>query len=409
MKLLAISEHYFPRVGGTVNYVHETLSALVRQGVQVELLVPGPEPACWLPEGMVPPPYEVVWVDADYPSQGDPDRETRYCFCRRVNDMAQARACGTDAPDLLHVVFGLFVMEILDTGQLRDKGLRSIATVHNVPPHECRMVAPDANILAKLREEVRLHLVKRKNHSRIKAHCYDAMVVPSEQVHGLLAPLLPRQRINVIGHGPTADLIGRMSPPACRRRERGKPVRLLTAGGYAPHKRQHLIPQIAALLRERGLDFEWDVVGPSGRIEGYHDGVTRAVLDARLEDRVRIHSAASADELAALYDAANLYIQTSIEEGFCITALDAAATGLPVIASPAGALEQIAEASGGLLVDSAPKPLSEAIIEFVQDDRWCDAHELGRNVRAQFSWDTAAAALRTRYDTLAQKGMITHA
>lgn len=405
MKLLAISEHYFPRVGGTVNYVHETLSALVRQGVQVSLLVPGPETAGWLPEGMAPPLYEVVWVDADYPSQGDPDRETRYRFCRRVNDMAQDRACDNDAPDLLHVVFGLFVMELLDTGQLRDKGLRSIATVHNVPPHECRIVAPDVSIFAKLREEARLHLVKRKNHARINAHCYDAIVVPSEQVHGLLAPLLPRQTIDVIGHGPTADLIGRMSPPACRRRECGKPVRLLTAGGYAPHKRQHLIPRIAALLRERGLDFEWDVVGPSGRIEGYHDGVARAVLDARLEERVRIHSAASADELAALYDAANLYIQPSIEEGFCITALDAAAAGLPVIASPAGALAQITEASGGVLVDSEPEPLADAILEFVQGDRWGDARAMGRNVRTHFSWDTAATALCARYDMLSQKGM----
>lgn len=404
LRVVAVSEHYFPRVGGTVNYVHETLSALIRQGVQVELWVPGPAPANWLPEGMEPPPYEVVWIDAGYPPMGDPDRDTRYRFCRMVDDMAQTRAEGADAPDLVHAVFGLFVMEVLDTQKLRDKGVRSIATVHNLPPNECRLVSPDAGLLARLKEEVRLQLVKRKNHARVKMHSYDAIVVPSDQVRGLLAPLLPQQIIDVIGHGPTADLMARMSPPSARGQVQGRPVRLLTAGGYAPHKRQHLIPQIAAILRDRGLDFEWDVVGPSGRIAGYFDGVSQAVAQRGLEDKVRIRSAAPADDLAKLYDAADIYVQPSIEEGFCITALDAAAAGLPVIASPAGALAQIAEVSGGRLVDSAPKPLSEAILQFVQNDGWGDAEARMQDVRARFSWDAAAEALRNRYDEMVNKG-----
>jgi len=93
-------------------------------------------------------------------------------------------------------------------------------------------------------------------------------------------------------------------------------------------------------------------------------------------------------------------VQPSVEEGFCITALDAAAAGLPVIASPAGALARIAEVSGGTLVDSATGPLARAIADFVLEDRWADATAQAQAVRSTFSWDAAARALMERYALL---------
>ena len=397
MKLLAISEHYYPRMGGTVSYLHETLSALVRQGVDVELWVPGPAHPDWVPAGMPSPLYEVIWIDAGYPALGDPTREQRYAFCAAVNDRAQERAVSANAPDILHVVFGVFVMEVLDTEALRKAGLPSVATVHNVPPQECRLIAPDAPLTKRLKEEARLKLVGWKNRTRLRAHRWDEVVVPSDQVRDLLAQSLPDQTITVIGHGPTSELIQHMTPPRTRRPEPGAPVRLLTAGGYAPHKRQHLIPEAAARLHETGVAFEWDVVGPAGRVAGYRDGVVQAVETAGLSDRMRIRAGVPVGELAALYDAAHLYVQPFIEEGFCITALDAAAAGLPVIASPAGALARIAEASSGALVDSEPNSLARSVADFVAQNRWGDAAAQVQSVRAQFSWDAAADALRARY------------
>ncbi|HCQ66714.1 MAG TPA: hypothetical protein DIU07_16895 [Rhodobacteraceae bacterium] len=398
MKLLAISEHYFPRVGGTVNYVHETLCALSDLGIEAELMVPGPRPKDWRPKGMSPPPYRVHWVDAGYPATGDPSREQRYDFCRKVDALALERTQGPDRPDLLHVVFGLFVMEQLDTARLQAAGLPCVATVHNVPPMECRLVPDTAPLPARVRETLRLKAVAMKNATRLKKHTYDLYVVPSEQVRSLLEPLIA-QPVAVIGHGRTNDLHALMDPPASRR-PHNNPVRLLTVGGYAPHKRQHLIPEVATRMRSAGLVFEWDVVGPAGRISGYHDSVASAVTHAGLSAVVRMRTAVPFAELAELYDAAHLYVQPSIEEGFCITALDAAAAGLPVIASPAGALGEIAEASGGALVASAAAPLADAIEGFVRADRWGDPAATAPAVRARFSWQAAAQTLRPRYQTL---------
>ena len=153
-------------------------------------------------------------------------------------------------------------------------------------------------------------------------------------------------------------------------------------------------------MRSSGLQFEWDIVGPAGRIAGYHHDIVAQVARVGLTRVVRAHTALTFAELATLYDAAHLYVQPSVEEGFCITALDAAAAGLPVIASPAGALARISEMSRGTLVDSAPAPLAQAITGFVLEDRWADADAQAQAVRDTFSWDAAARKLIERYASL---------
>lgn len=396
MKLLAISEHYYPRVGGTVNYVHETLSALVRQGVEAELWVPGPAPQNWRPEGMAEPSYDVKWIDAGYPARGDPTRAQRYDFCQQVTRLALSRAVGPERPDMLHVLFGLFVMEVLDTAALRAAGVPSAATVHNVPPMECRQIAHDAPLTARMKEALRLRAVSLKNASRLRRHGYDLYVVPSDQVKALLTPIVGHPVV-VVGHGTTSDLLARMTPPQTRAST--GTLRLLTAGGYVPHKRQHIIPETAAALQRAGLDIRWDVVGPPGRVPGYFDGIAREVEARRLEGRVILHGSVPVDRLAGLYDAAHLYVQPSIEEGFCLTALDAAAAGLPVIGCRAGALPEIIAASGGELVESSPGPLAKAVAGFVAKNYWRDPAERAALVKARFSWTGAAAALLNHYQS----------
>lgn len=397
MKLLAISEHYFPRVGGTVNYVHETLCALSALGVEAELLVPGPAPNGWLPQGMAEPPYTVTWIDAGYPAKGDPGREQRYDFCRKINDLALERAEQADGPDVLHTLFGLFTMEVLDTARLRAAGVPCLSTVHNVPPMECRQTAHNAPLPARLKEELRLKAVGLKNRTRLRSHRYDLHVVPSEQVKGFLEPVV-RDPVTAIGHGLTSDLQALMTPPATRRPN--GPVRLLTVGGYAPHKRQHILPDTATRLREAGVDFVWEIAGPAGRVRSYFDNIRAEIATRGLQDRVIAQDSVPFRDLGALYDRANIYVQPSIEEGFCLTALDAAAVGLPVIGCRAGALPEIVAASGGDLVPSAPEPLAVAIAGFVKSDRWQDPAAQAQHVKSLFSWTRAAAELKSHYDRL---------
>jgi glycosyltransferase involved in cell wall biosynthesis len=213
-----------------------------------------------------------------------------------------------------------------------------------------------------------------------------------------LAPLLPDRPIEVIGHGVSGNLPALSLVPSTRRPAPGEAVSLLTAGGWAPHKRQHLVPQVGRLLADSGLAFTWTVAGPAGRVPGYREAVEADVQAASLSRSIRTLGAVSDNELARLYDRAHLYVQPSTEEGFCLTALDAAAAGLPVIGSPAGALPEICASSGGILVPSEPEAISRAILRFVHGDLW-PPDPLGRaaQVRSDYSWAAAADRLADLY------------
>ena len=393
MKLLALSEHYFPRLGGTTNYVHETLNALARLGVEAELLVPGPLPPSAVPQSAL---YRVTPVDAAYPPKGDPTAAQRLTFCARANGLVEAKLTGDSAnrPDLVQVLFGLFIMEALDVSACRAAGVPALATVHNVPPLECGRLMPDAGMVARMKERLRLLAVSLRNAKRLKQRRWDLLIAPSEPVAALLRTELPGTRIDVIGHGPTTELQALLAPHVVRRPVDGAPLRLLTVGGFVPHKRQHLVPEIAARLRAREHEIEWHLAGPPGRIAGYFDLIRAEVRRRSLDNIVILHPEPPFLDLARLYDVANLYVQPSTEEGFCLTALDAAAAGLPVIASPAGALSEIAAASGGRCVKSEPAALAEAIHEFADNDCWSyDTTARAQEVRTQFAWSAAATRL----------------
>jgi glycosyltransferase involved in cell wall biosynthesis len=176
----------------------------------------------------------------------------------------------------------------------------------------------------------------------------------------------------------------------------------LTLGGWVPHKRQHLIPEVAARLKESGVSFHWQVAGPAGRISGYKAAVDAELVARGLTKHVTAHEAVPIDQLAKLYDTAHLYVQPSTEEGFCITALDAAAAGIPVIASPAGALPKIAEASGGRLVASEAMAIAAAVLEFHAAAAWPDdSREVAQKVIEEFSWTEAARQLVECYNDVA--------
>lgn len=397
MRLLGISEHFAPRVGGTVSYVEQTCAALVARGIEIKLLVPGPPPRAWSPTDY---PYEIIWIDAGYPEHGDPSRASRYKFGREAARYAE-QAGERGQVDIVHVLFGLFVMEELNTRRLSQKGVPSVATVHNIPPMECARSFEHDSWYLQLKDGIRLKAVSIKNAKRLRRHDYSAYIVPSRPVCEALRSIRPEAVIETIGHGASNELLAVMSPPPQRRPKAGEDIHLLTVGGWVPHKRQHLIPDVAAILKAEGIRFHWTIAGPAGRLSGYKAFVDAAVSKHSVGDAVTTHEALKLDELAKLYDRASIYVQPSTEEGFCITALDAAAAGLPVIGSPAGALPEICAASQGQLVESEPSALAGAIAAFLDSDGWPEeASAVAAAVCSRFSWQQAAEDLSVCYSRL---------
>jgi glycosyltransferase involved in cell wall biosynthesis len=102
--------------------------------------------------------------------------------------------------------------------------------------------------------------------------------------------------------------------------------------------------------------------------------VGRRAPRERLGERVRIQHLpyiASPRDLAALYRAADLYVHSSPEEGFCGTAAEALACGTPVVAAAGGGTAEVVEhgRTGVVTPPGRPDELAAGIGSLILDDR----------------------------------------
>jgi glycosyltransferase involved in cell wall biosynthesis len=127
------------------------------------------------------------------------------------------------------------------------------------------------------------------------------------------------------------------------------------------------------------------------------DGPQRADIEARALSNVRLLGAVAEERLADLYRSADAFVlPTRTGEGFGLVLLEAAASGLPVIATRAGAQDEVVnDGSTGILVaPESPHELSKAIGVLVADPAGAAAMGVeGRKLALTQSWDATVTKL----------------
>ena len=96
------------------------------------------------------------------------------------------------------------------------------------------------------------------------------------------------------------------------------------------------------------------------------DAIRRAAIDSGVTDRVLLRGRVPDDELAAWYQHADVFVSLSTHESFGLTVLEAAAAGLPVVASdiPAHRESRTFVPDGRITLtalDSGPQAIATAI------------------------------------------------
>src|SRR5699024_1497082 len=153
------------------------------------------------------------------------------------------------------------------------------------------------------------------------------------------------------------------------RAEQGGPGYLLMAARLEPLKGADLAIETFARI-DPALVGELIVCG--GASSGFEDYVTELhhrVAARGLEERVRFVGARDRDELARLMAGARLFLNPSHSETYGLTALEAAACGVPVVASAAGGLvEAVRHGETGLVLDSRdPQDWADAVTGLLRD------------------------------------------
>jgi glycosyltransferase involved in cell wall biosynthesis len=267
------------------------------------------------------------------------------------------------------------------------RSVRQVATLHDLSPLQQPGWHPARRVL-------RYRLLARRALARADAVVVDAARTRDELV---AAGLVERSRLAVVPLGVAARFRPALSRPVPRA---GLPSPyVLSVGVLEPRKNLAALFEALLLLHQRGTPVGLVIAGrPGWRWQ-----------DPRREPRFASLLPWSAilrdvpdDELPALYQGAAAVACPSLSEGFGLPVLEAAACGVPVVAStrvPA------ADLLPGLVLRAAPdspRGLADALYLAVHDaDLRRRAAERAPQVARDFSWDRTALATLDVYRRVA--------
>lgn len=161
------------------------------------------------------------------------------------------------------------------------------------------------------------------------------------------------------------------------------PFTFMTVASLLPVKGLDLLLEASALVRKARPDLAFRVV-----IVG--DGPNRQMLLAKiglleLKGYVVLRGDISHGELPAVYASASCFVMTSWHEAQCMALLEAAASGLPWIATPVGAASDLChrrQPSGIILADRKPSTLAAAMCAMMERPQE-ELVSMGRAAREQ--------------------------
>jgi glycosyltransferase involved in cell wall biosynthesis len=167
------------------------------------------------------------------------------------------------------------------------------------------------------------------------------------------------------------------------------PNDVLYLGTLEPRKNiPALITAFSRATKHLPADVRLIVAGARGWM---YDSIFKLAEDLGLVERVRFVGYIPAEDHAALYSAAAVFVYPSLYEGFGLPPLEAMACGTPVIASNASSLPEVV-GDAGLLVDPRDTDaLGDAMIRLLGDSGLrAELRERGLERAAQFSWESSA-------------------
>lgn len=170
---------------------------------------------------------------------------------------------------------------------------------------------------------------------------------------------------------------------------------ILYVGGISPHKNlPTLLDAYASLIRGQGVqgvrlvlvgDYQKDVFYSA------YQSLRAQVEREGLSEQVIFTGFVSDSDLVHLYNAAEMLVLPSFDEGFGLPALEAMACGTPVVASRAGALPEVVGQGGLFFNPYAPEELQERLQRLLADRQLrADLGRKGLQRAREFSWEHSA-------------------
>ncbi|MCU0840994.1 MAG: glycosyltransferase [Thiobacillaceae bacterium] len=375
MRVLMLSDVYFPRVNGVSTSIETFRNRLPDQGVEVRLVAPtyGTEPA---EAGIIRVPGRAVPGDRE-------DRLVRYRAMRRA-----AREAAADC-DLIHVQTP-FAAHYAGLAAGRERAIPVIATYHTLFEDYLQHYVP-------LLPAGWLRGIARRL-SRSQCEALDAVIAPSGAMRDRLRRYGVTRPIHVL---PTGIPLGRYTA--------GDGERFRTGLGIAPNRPVALY--VGRVAHEKNLSFLLEAVDQARRqvpdllllVTG--EGPAMADLQDRvrrqgLSDHVRfLGYLERRGALPDCYAAADAFVFASRTETQGLVLLEAMASGLPVVAlSAMGTADILGQGRGCLVPADRVEAFAQAVAIVLGNPAL--RRKLGQEAReyaAEWSDDALARRLADLY------------
>ncbi|MBO1337467.1 D-inositol-3-phosphate glycosyltransferase [Streptomyces sp. VRA16 Mangrove soil] len=179
----------------------------------------------------------------------------------------------------------------------------------------------------------------------------------------------------------------------------------LFAGRIQPLKAPDILLKAVAVLLDERPELRTRMVvpvvgGPSGSGLAKPAALQKLAAQLGISDVVRFHPPVGQDQLADWFRAASLLVMPSYSESFGLVAIEAQATGTPVLAASVGGLPvAVRDETTGFLVDGhEPAAYARVLREFADHPHLVDNMGAAAARHAQsFGWGTAASATADVY------------
>jgi glycosyltransferase involved in cell wall biosynthesis len=161
---------------------------------------------------------------------------------------------------------------------------------------------------------------------------------------------------------------------------------------------------------------DWDHKGLAIAIEGAADAAARSAGSLRLwvvgrgdQDRFgalatqfgiggAVHFFGLRSDTERFYQAADIFVLPTLYETFSIATYEAAASGLPVVATRVSGIADLVRDDAGFLVDRTPDQVAEALYRLISDPPLRRSMgEAGRRRAQMFTWDRSVGSVLALY------------
>ncbi len=376
--------------GGMNVYVREVSAELARAGVAVDIFTRRADPT--LPEiEQIAPGVRLIHVAAG-PEQRV-EKEELFPFAAPFAEGVEAFADAEGLRyDLVHSHYWLAV----EAGD-------ALATAWDVPHVAMFHTLAEVKLLARASER---ESEERRESERRLVHEVDRIVAATEHERRLLGQVygVPRARVEVIPLGVDRERFRpreQIKARAALGLEADAQI-LLAVGRIEPLKGfDILIESLAEMTRRERLQLL--IIGGDDRAEPEIARLRAAAEEAGVAELVRFVGAVPHEQLDAYYNAADVVVVPSFYESFGLVAVEAMASGVPVVASRVGGLTStVMDGRNGYLIPwRCPSPFAEKLDLLLENRSLRNALGAAAAESMQdYEWSSVAERLLDLYDVL---------